>query len=143
MAGLILSWGVYTLTHPAMFEKSATAQVFSGLLAMNPTSYPVHVFWGGMASTVGLCRLIALTVNGFYVRTPIVRLMGACITAFVFTQVSIALWDSGVANTGLAVYPWLVVADMVSAYASAKDAIEADAENRVRRKLSHGRAVPA
>lgn len=142
MAGLIVSWGFYTLSHAALFTQEPSATMMSGLAAMNLTTWEPHVFWGGLALIVGLCRMVALFINGLYVRSPVIRLIGACLTAFVFSQVAIGLWQSGVANPSLAVYPWLVVADMVSAYASAKDAIEADAENRVRRKLSYGRAIP-
>ena len=143
MACIATSWGFYALVNPQMFTQGPSSVILAGLTEMNPTSLQPHVFWGSLAFLVGVSRLIALTVNGLYVRTPVIRLIGACLTAFVFSQITIALGQSGVANVGLAVYPWLVVADMVSAYASAKDAIEADAENKVRLKLTYGRVATA
>lgn len=131
MAGLALTWGTYVLLHPEMFFTQGAEPMFRGMVAMTPGGIEPHVFWGCLAATVGLLRLIALYVNGAHVRTPVVRVITAFLTMFVFTQVALGLYQGGVPNTGLAVYPWLVFADMVSAYAAGQDAIRAEVQKRI------------
>ena len=133
MAGLSVCWGLYVLAHPQMFTADGSAAMFSGMLAMTPGGLSAHGFWGFLACTVGAARMIALYINGAHVRTPVVRVIAAFLTIFVFSQVSIGLWQGGVANTGLVVYPWLVIADIISAYAAGQDAITAEVQRRIDR----------
>lgn len=135
MAGIMIGWGWYVLTHPHMFYHPATRALLSGLTAISDpfTPYPA-LFWGGITFLVGLSRGIALFVNGAWTRTPLVRVIASFISMFIFTQIVIGLWQSGVPNTGLVVYPWFIVADLLSAYRAAVDVVHAEKQREVEKE---------
>lgn len=127
MSGVLISWGLYVLFHPGLFHDPRTRELFSGMAGMAElfNAYPA-LLWGGAAFLTGLTRSIALFINGAMTRTPMVRLLGSFVSMFIVTQVAVALWKSGVPNTGLVVYPWLVVADLLSAYRATVDVVYAE-----------------
>lgn len=127
MAGFLATWGIYVLLNPSLFSNPATGVLYAGLTAVSGyfTAYPA-LFWGGAAFLIGLCRAVALFVNGAYTRTPLVRVVASFLSMFILTQVLIGLWKSGVPNTGIIVYAWLVVADLLSAYRAAVDVVYAE-----------------
>lgn len=131
MAGLTFVWGYYILAHPGVFTQPETREILSGMVTLAGLYglTPV-VFWGGGAMFMGLLRALALFINGAYARTPIFRAVAAFGTMFIFTQVSIALYRSGVPNFGIVVYSWLVIADLLSAYRAAQDAVFAEVQRR-------------
>lgn len=137
-SGFLMSWGIYVLLHPELFTQDATAQVFAGLAALTDSfsPYPALV-WGGLAFAVGLARAVALFINGAYVRTPAIRVVTSFVSIFILTQICLGLFDSGVPNTGLVVYPWLIVADLISAYRAAVDVVYAET---VRKTEKEGRS---
>ncbi len=126
-SGFLMSWGFYVLFHPELFSQTATAEVFRGLAALSApfTEYPA-LAWGGLAFAVGLARAVALFINGAYVRTPAIRVATSFISIFILTQICLGMWHSGVPNTGLVVYPWLIIADLISAYRAAMDVVYAE-----------------
>lgn len=132
MAGFLLCWGVYVLLHPQLFSNPATQVLFAGMASITApiTIYPA-LAWGGVAAVVGLCRGLALFVNGAWTRTPLIRLIASFASMFVVTQIVVGLWKSGVPNTGLTVYPWLIVADLLSAYRAAVDVVHAEKQREV------------
>lgn len=132
MSGVLIAWGWYVLMHPGLFTSPATATLFSGLASISApvTEFPA-LLWGGGAFLVGLARGIALFVNGAWTRTPLIRVVASFISMFIFTQIVIGLWQSGVPNTGLVVYPWFVVADLLSAYRAAVDVVHAEKQREV------------
>jgi hypothetical protein len=137
MAGLTATWGGYILLHPEIFTQPETAEILSGMIVMAQTyGIAPENFWGGGALLMGLIRAIALFINGAYVRTPLFRALAAFGTMFIFTQVSIALHRSGVPNFGLVVYPWLVFADLLSAYRAAQDAVYAEVQRRSQKEAA-------
>lgn len=121
-SGILVSWGLYVALHPQLFTDPATATLFAGMAEMT-WGLPYHpaALWGLTALLIGLIRACALFINGAYSRTPMIRLLMSFMSAFVWTQVVIGLMRSGVPNTGLIVYGWLVVADVVSAYRAGMD----------------------
>ena len=135
MAGFLSGWGLYVLMHPRLFTDPATAELLSGLSAISApfTPYPA-LAWGGAAFLTGLCRIMALFVNGAYTRTPLIRLIAAFMSMFIVTQIVAGLWQSGVPNTGLVVYPWLIVADLLSAYRAAVDVVHAEKQREVEKE---------
>lgn len=143
MAGFLLCWGLYVLLHPNLFTNAATAQLFSGLSAISAvfTEYPA-LFWGGGAFIVGLARVIALFVNGAWTRTPLIRLLASLVSMLIVTQIIVGLWKSGVPNTGLVVYPWLVFADLLSAYRAAVDVVHAEKQREVIRESRRAHLRP-
>jgi hypothetical protein len=127
MAGFLTCWGLYVLLHPQMFTNPPTEELMSGMahISSSFTVYPA-LFWGGSSFVVGLARAVALFVNGSWTRTPLIRLLASFASMFIVTQIVAGLWQSGVPNTGLVVYPWLIVADLLSAYRAAVDVVHAE-----------------
>jgi hypothetical protein len=140
MAGFLLTWGVYVLLHPELFTSSATAILLSGMVSITApfTIYPA-LAWGGAAALTGLCRGMALFVNGAWTRTPLIRLIASFVSMFVITQIVVGLWKSGVSNTGVVVYPWLIVADLLSAYRAAVDVVHAEKQREVNKESRRAR----
>lgn len=126
MSGLMISWGMYVLLHPSLFTAPETISLYSGLTAISGhfTQYPA-LAWGGLAFLIGLGRAMALFINGAWTRTPLIRLVASFLSMFLVTQIVIGLWRSGVSNTGLVVYSWLVIADLLSANRAAIDVVHA------------------
>lgn len=139
MAGLAVCWGAYIKAYPEIFYQPETSSVLGGMVAMSDWlgMSPENV-WGGSAMIFGAIRMIALFINGAYVRTPIFRAIAAFGTMFIFTQVSIALYRSGVPNLGLVVYPWLVVADLLSVFRAAQDALFAENQRQNQKENDGG-----
>lgn len=135
MSGFLISWGLYVLFHPGLFHDARTAELFSGMAAMAEMvgAYPA-LLWGGTAFVTGVARTVALFINGAMTRTPMVRLIGCFVSMFIVTQVTVALWNSGVPNTGLIVYPWLVVADLLSAFRATVDVVYAEKQRHDNRE---------
>lgn len=148
MAGLMIAWGWYVLLHPDLFTNPETASLLAGLADVSApfTAYPA-LAWGGACFLVGLTRGIALFVNGAYTRTPLIRLIASFASMFIVTQIIIGLWKSGVPNTGLVVYPWFVIADLLSAYQAAVDVVHAEKQREVeketRRAARHSASLAA
>lgn len=135
MSGFLASWGLYVLVHPTLFTSPETAVLFSGLaeLSSSFSDYPA-LFWGWSCFGIGLGRAAALFVNGAWTRTPLLRLTASFMSMFIMTQIVVGLWKSGVPNTGLVVYPWLVVADLLSAYRAAVDVVHAEKQREVNKE---------
>lgn len=125
MAGMSFMWGAYISLHPELFEQPATAIVLAGMKQM-AGNFPPAAIWGLSTVTLGLIRAAALFVNGAYTRTPMIRLGMSFASAFVWTQVFIGLYKSGVPNMGLVVYAGLVMMDIVSAWRAATDTVFAE-----------------
>lgn len=144
MAGFMMTWGLYVLIHPQLFTQTETASVLSGLarLSAGITEYPA-LAWGGAAFFVGLGRSFALFVNGAWTRTPLIRLLASFASMFIVTQIINGLWQSGVPNLGLVVYPWLVIADLLSAYRAAVDVVHAEKQREVIKETESARRQPS
>lgn len=125
MSSMLVLWGGYVVLHPGIFTASASRQMFSGMVAMAGDFDPAGL-WGLSAVVIGMIRACALFINGAYTRTPMIRLFMSFLSAFIWTQVSIGLWKSGVENTGVVVYAGLVMMDIVSAYRAATDMVFAE-----------------
>lgn len=123
-AGLMATWGLYTLAIPGMYEVNPA---MGGLLLFAPQ----HV-WGLVTLIVGSLRLAALIVNGFWHRTPAVRWVTSMLSALVWFLVTSALVNAPVLNPGVIVYGWHIIADIYSAFRSASDFVEAEAQRKIR-----------
>ena len=131
MAGVLFTWGYYTITHPQMFTAPGSAHLFSGIGRVSQFFGQPPVAIGVLAMVTGIVRAAALFINGTMTKTPLVRLVTAFISAYLWTSIAIGFWISDVANTGLAVYPWFVFADVVSSYRAGYDLVIA--ENNARK----------
>lgn len=124
-AGCMVSWGAFVLLVPTVFADNS---VFQGLLLFAPQQV-----WGFVALVVGILRLSALIVNGFWCRTPAVRWATSMVSCLVWFLITAALFNAPI-NPGVVVYGWHVIADIYSAFRSASDAVEAAAQRRLRKQ---------
>lgn len=135
VAGVSFAWGAYLILHPEVFTQVATSTILSGMATM-AGDFPPAAFWGLCTVILGIIRAAALFVNGAYTRTPMIRVIMSFASAFIWSQVCIGLWKSGVPNTGLVVYGGLVVMDLVSAYRATLDTVFAE---KLRRDMKQER----
>lgn len=111
---ILLSWGIIVLWHPDMFSSSP---VYNGWRHITQDQQ----MWGLVASTTGAARLAALYINGAHRRTPTVRVLTSFLSMFVWFWVVVGMLIVDI-NTGLAVYPWLMVGEAFSVYRASGDA---------------------
>ncbi|WLJ71243.1 hypothetical protein [Sphingomonas phage Birtae] len=99
-----------------------------GLFSTSPGYFAVmgqfgpETAWGLAFLLIGGIRLAALYVNGRKRITPYIRMMLAFIACFVWFQIVMSLFVSGVPGLGWAVFPWLLALDMYNVFRSAADA---------------------
>lgn len=134
MAGVLFTWGYYTIIHPQMFTEPNSAAMFSGVRRISEFFGQPPVAIGVMALVTGIVRAAALFINGTMTKTPLVRLVTAFLSAYLWTSIAVGFWISDVANTGIAVYPWFVFADVASSYRAGYDLVIA--ENSARKMRS-------
>lgn len=120
----LMAWGFMVLLFPRMFEENPACHA---LLVLAPQ----HV-WGLGAFLAGGLRLMALFVNGLWYRTPAVRWLTTMVSIFVWFCITAAFISSSIVNMGIVVYGCHVLADLYSAYRSATDFIEAEAQRKIR-----------
>lgn len=126
-AGVMASWGVWVLLFPTIFADNPAFDMMAQIL-------PQRV-WGLIALGAGAVRLVALFVNGLWYRTPAVRWACAMLSILIWFIMTAAFVGSSVANLGAVIYGWHMLADMYSAFRSASDFIEAEAQRQIK-KLS-------
>lgn len=117
-AAILASIGFILFAFPHMFEDDAAPQ-FVTLARMFPQQLWAFVFF-----LLGATRLVALWINGRKTITPYIRMAMAFISCFVWYQFALGFLLSGVATTGLAVYPWLLALDIYNVFRSSADARE-------------------
>lgn len=113
LAFILFSWGLMLLRPDATFASSPS---YIGLerIASEDT-------WGWFCAIAGLLRLVALCINGFWKPTYHIRAATSFLSNFFWLQITLGFIASGNANTGLAVYPWLLLADIICTYRTARD----------------------
>lgn len=132
-AGIMTMWGVYVILHVGMFEHGPLSPLWTGLLAV-----ATQQTWGMIALVTGLVRLAALYVNGRVHATPSIRLAASFISAFLWTQISLGIWNSGISNPALVLYPALILADIYSAFRAGADATYVARREQVAESRSNG-----
>jgi hypothetical protein len=111
---ILLSWGLMLLRPEATF---ASSPAYGGLerVAAEET-------WGWLCFAAGSIRLVALAINGLWVPpTYHLRSLTSFLSCFFWLQITLGFMASGTASTGLCVYPWLLVAEIVTTYRTARD----------------------
>ncbi len=121
---MAMLWGAYVLLNPGMFETISSAH---GLLQIGPQ----HL-WGFGAFIVGAARLVALTINGFWHRTPLIRLATSVFGVMLWFWVSAGMVMADMAQMGIVVYIWHMSADIYSSFRCAIDTYEVEAQRRLR-----------
>lgn len=112
---LLVSMAALMFAAPGMFAKNP--EYFAGLIAFG--SQPT---WGAVLLVNGLVRIGALWVNGRKRITPTIRMVLAFLSCFVWWQLAISLFASGVPGLGWAFVPWLLALDMYNVFRSSADA---------------------
>lgn len=115
-AAIVGGFGIYLILHPGMFDDPRVAALWRGVKATGSQES-----WGLVCLLVGTARVAALWINGCHTRTPMVRLIASFFSALILTQICLGMLNAGVPNTGLVVYPILVLADLYSAFRASAD----------------------
>lgn len=123
LAGMMVSWGVVMWNHDAaQFSNPA----YSGLSRIADQ----HA-WGAIVCSIGLLRLAALFRNGGWRPSPHLRAGGAFLACFVWLQISLGFMSAESVTTGIAIYPWLLLADIYNVFRATSDARDSDDRARM------------
>lgn len=124
LSGIMIGWGVMLLRPGIIFDQS---RAWTQMAAIMP-----ETTWGWLAVAVGVFRFTALVINGTFAatwygrRSPHVRALASFLACFLWLQIAVGLWSSGIDNTGMAVYPGLLALDLMNVVAAASDAAKMD-----------------
>lgn len=113
LAVFMIGWGLILL-HPS----------YDFTLSNTWASLFVHVspkLFGSACLAVGLIRFAALLINGLWWRTPFARLVTTFAANLLWVCIVFGLVASDTLNTGWAIYPACVVAELYNAFRSADD----------------------
>lgn len=125
LAGIMLSWAIscWHLT-PADWS----SPIYSGLARIaEQNTWAFYAFW------IGVIRLAALTINGAWRPSPHLRAAGAFLACFMWLQISLGLLVSDVGVTEVAIFPWLLLADIYNVFRASHDARLSDERARAAR----------
>lgn len=125
LAGIMLSWSV------ACWNLSSAdwhSPIYSGMARIaEQNTWAFYAFW------IGIIRLAALTINGAWRPSPHFRAAGAFLACFMWLQISLGLMVSDIRVTGIAVFPWLLLADIYNVFRASHDARLSDERAHVAR----------
>lgn len=116
-AVFLVGWCVILFAFPSMFHSPNSAPQFAMLDRMFGQT-AVAFSCGAM----GFVRLIALWINGRSTGTPFIRMAMAFFSCFFWWQISLGLFLSGVPTTGWAIYPAILLFEMINVLRAASDA---------------------
>jgi hypothetical protein len=134
VAGIMFSW---SLACWKMTPEAWAQPTFSGLAQFaDQNTWAFFAFW------IGVIRLAALTINGAWRPSPHLRAGCAFLACFMWLQISLGLMTSDAASTGIAVYPWLLLADIYNVFRASHDARLSDERARAA-SLGRGRLESA
>lgn len=126
----LFSWGSYVSLHPGMFNDPSKGTVYDGLkIIMSQEA------WGFTATMLAVIQLGSLFINGRWGLTPWIRAATSFLSVGAWFFVSAGIYLAG-PNTGLAVYPVLMLAGAYSAFRAASDAAEASFNKKLAAELA-------
>lgn len=128
LAGIMLSWSVALWNiGPNEFH----APVYAGLSQLaTADTWAFYAFW------LGFIRIAALTINGAWRPSPHFRAVCAFMSCFMWLQITLSQFATPFFNLGIAIYPWLLLADIYNVFRASHDARLSDERARA---ASHGR----
>lgn len=113
-AAVLCSWGLILFRPEETFGLSASAASLARIASEGT--------WAFYCFTVGGIRLLALFINGWLLpHTYVLRIATSFLSVLAWLTISLGLMASGTASTGLAVYPWILVAEFVCLYRTGRD----------------------
>lgn len=125
LSSVTLSWGWVLLAPKDIFATSPAYNVFAQLATQR--------HWGLTFVVLGALRLAMLCINGTF-RTfpwsPHCRAIGSFMNCFLWFGVTASLYASGQAVTGLAVYPGILLLEIVNVIVAAGEAGEMGRQRR-------------
>ena len=127
---ILFSWGSYVSLHPGLFTDQDRLVLYQGLLRLMPQEA-----WGFGATIVAVIQLFALFINGRWGLTPWIRAATSVLSVGAWFFVSAGIYLAG-SNTGLAIYPILMLAGAYSAFRAASDAAEASFNKKLAAELA-------
>ena len=104
---MLFGWAVILAANPDLFTEGMG---YRGLAAV----FHQQV-WMWLCLVVGGGRLIVLAINGAWRRSPHLRGTAAFISCFFWFEVTVGIIQTGLVNTGLAIYPVLFLLDAFNA----------------------------
>jgi hypothetical protein len=126
----LFSWGAYTSLHPGLFADPSKGTVYSGLNVIMSQEA-----WGFSATILSVIQLVSLFINGRWGLTPWIRAATSFLSVGAWFFVSAGIYLAG-SNTGLAIYPVLMLAGAYSAFRAASDAAEATFNKKLAAELA-------
>lgn len=103
------SWGMWLLLPLNTFSTSDVYIVLSNHMS--------ELQWGLLTFSLGLIRCIALYINGWWRRTPIIRIITSVISAAIWANIAATFWVlSGGSSVAIPVYICLMAADLIAAF---------------------------
>lgn len=127
LAGIMVSWGIAAWNHT---DAEWANPIYNGMTRIEESQHA----WGALVCTIGVLRLVALFRNGGWQPSPHLRAGGAFLACFAWLQISLGLFASPVLSTGIAIYPWLLAADIYNVFRASHDARISDERARAARQ---------
>jgi hypothetical protein len=126
LAGIMLSLSLfYWQLTPAEWSHP----IYSGLARLAESNT-----WAFFAFWIGAMRLGALTINGAWRPSPHLRTIGAFLACFMWLQISLGVMTADVKAAELAIFPWLLLADIYNVFRASSDARVSDDRARQARR---------
>jgi hypothetical protein len=126
LAGIMLSWSLACWNlRPVDWQNP----LYQGLARFaDQNTWAFFAFW------IGLIRLVSLTINGAWRPSPHLRAAGAFLACFMWLQISFGMLSADLRATGIAIYPWLLLADIYNVFRASHDARASDDSARAARR---------
>lgn len=116
---ILFNWG-FVLLRPN--ETMAKYPAMATMLRVAPED-----FWGWSMISVAILRIFSLVINGSFHNTPYIkyapygRMLGSFLSCFFWMQIAFSVLRDTEPNTGMAVYPVILVMDMYLVFSSARE----------------------
>lgn len=126
LAGIMFSWSIvcWQLT-----PEEWASPLYSGMARFGDANT-----WAFFAFWLGAMRLAALTINGAWRPSPHLRAAGAFLACFMWLQISLGMLTADTTAMGIAIYPWLLLADIYNVFRASHDARVSDDRARQTRQ---------
>lgn len=125
LAGIMFSWSI------VCWQVSASewdTPFYAGLAVLGDANT-----WAFFAFVIGAGRIAALAINGAWRPSPHLRAAGAFLACFMWLQITLGIMAADLTAFGMAIYPWLLIADIYNVFRASHDARLSDERALARR----------